>query len=41
MAGSFLDGARRPAPAGIPRLRAFQRAQGDATLAWLRRRLEG
>ncbi len=38
-AGYFLDAARRPAPAGLPTLRGFQRAQGDALLPWLRERL--
>ncbi|MGB2568011.1 aminoglycoside phosphotransferase family protein [Micromonospora citrea] len=39
LAGFFLDGARRPPPPGIPTVRAFQRAQGDALLPWVRRRL--
>ena len=39
LAGFFLDGARLPAPPGLPTLRAFQRAQGIATLTWLTRRL--
>ena len=34
----FLDAARRPAPPGLPTLRAFQLAQGVSTLAWLGRR---
>lgn len=37
--GYFLEMSRRPAPAGIPTLRAFQRRQGDAVLAWLKERL--
>ena len=37
-AGYFLDAARRPAPAGLPTLREFQRAQGEALLPWLRER---
>lgn len=37
--GYFVDVARRPPPPGLPTLRLFQRQQGDATLAWLRRRL--
>ena len=41
LAGFFLDGARLPAPPGLPTLRGFQRAQGDATLEWLIRRLDG
>jgi aminoglycoside phosphotransferase (APT) family kinase protein len=36
LAGFFLDNARRPPPPGIPTVRAFQRAQGDVVLAWLR-----
>jgi len=36
LAGYFTDGARRPAPPGLPTLRAFQRAQSDAVLSWLR-----
>jgi aminoglycoside phosphotransferase (APT) family kinase protein len=36
LAGFFLDAARRPPPPGIETVRAFQRAQGDAVLAWLR-----
>jgi aminoglycoside phosphotransferase (APT) family kinase protein len=35
VAGYFLDNARMPPPPGIPTVRAFQRAQGDALLAWL------
>ena len=35
LAGYFLDGARQPAPVGLPTLRAFQRAQGEAVLDWL------
>lgn len=38
-AGYFLDMSRRPAPAGIPTLRAFQRKQGEAVLGWLGQRL--
>lgn len=36
--GYFLDAAREPDPPGLPTVRAFQRAQGDATLEWVRRR---
>jgi len=36
LAGYFTDGARQPAPPGLPTLRAFQRAQSDAVLSWLR-----
>ncbi|GAA3135239.1 hypothetical protein GCM10010521_21490 [Streptomyces rameus] len=39
LAGYFLRGSLNPAPPGLPTLRPFQRAQGDAALAWLRRRL--
>jgi aminoglycoside phosphotransferase (APT) family kinase protein len=38
-AGYFLDNARHPAPPGLPTVRGFQRAQGDALLPWLRERL--
>jgi Ser/Thr protein kinase RdoA (MazF antagonist) len=34
--GYFLDHARLPPPPGLPTVRAFQRAQGDALLPWLR-----
>ncbi|GAB2855338.1 hypothetical protein GCM10027074_22920 [Streptomyces deserti] len=40
LASFFLRDSLRPAPPGIPTLRAFQRAQGDTALAWLRKRLE-
>ncbi|PSK91415.1 phosphotransferase family enzyme [Haloactinopolyspora alba] len=39
MAGFFAEASRRPAPPGLPTLRAFQGAQHASTLAWLRRRL--
>ncbi|UFR05528.1 aminoglycoside phosphotransferase family protein [Streptomyces sp. Go40/10] len=39
LAGYFLHGSLQPAPPGLPTLRPFQRAQGEAALAWLRRRL--
>jgi hypothetical protein len=35
IAGYFLHSARKPAVPTIPRLRAFQRAQGVAAVAWL------
>ena len=35
LAGFFADMARRPPPAGIPTVRAFQRAQADAIVSWL------
>lgn len=38
-AGYFLDMSRRPAPPGIPTLRAFQRKQADVLTAWLKERL--
>lgn len=38
LAGFFCDAARRPAPPGLPTVRAFQRAQGDVLLRWLRQR---
>ncbi len=38
--GFFLDVARRPAPPGLPTVRAFQRAQGDVVLSWLQERLD-
>jgi hypothetical protein len=31
----FLDAARAPEPAGLPGIRAYQRAQGATALAWL------
>ncbi|MFJ8084510.1 aminoglycoside phosphotransferase family protein [Streptomyces sp. NPDC096205] len=39
LAGYFLRHSLLPAPPGIPTLRAFQRAQGEAALEWLRTRL--
>ncbi|MFI6877928.1 aminoglycoside phosphotransferase family protein [Streptomyces sp. NPDC050400] len=39
LAGYFLAHAARPAPPGLPTLRAFQRAQGEAAIGWLRQRL--
>jgi aminoglycoside phosphotransferase (APT) family kinase protein len=36
LAGYFTDAARQPPPKGIPTVRAFQRAQADAVLSWLR-----
>ncbi|WP_028807703.1 phosphotransferase [Streptomyces canus] len=39
LTGYFLYHCLLPPPPGIPTVRAFQRAQGDAALAWLRRRL--
>ncbi|MFF2269285.1 phosphotransferase [Cellulosimicrobium cellulans] len=37
--GYFLKSALDPAPPGIPHVRAFQRAQAEVGVAWLRRRL--
>ncbi|MFI9153329.1 aminoglycoside phosphotransferase family protein [Streptomyces sp. NPDC053367] len=39
LAGYFLRHSLLPAPPGIPALRPFQRAQGEAALEWLRTRL--
>ncbi|OIJ86924.1 aminoglycoside phosphotransferase [Streptomyces sp. MUSC 14] len=39
LTGYFLRSSLNPAPPGLPTLRPFQRAQGDAASAWLRRRL--
>ena len=39
VAGYFLDAARRPAPRGLPTVRAFQRVQGEDLLEWLELRL--
>ncbi|MGW1725125.1 phosphotransferase [Streptomyces sp. NPDC002306] len=39
LAGYFLAHALLPTPPGLPTLRAFQRAQGEAAVAWLRSRL--
>ncbi|MFD7711474.1 aminoglycoside phosphotransferase family protein [Streptomyces sp. NPDC059786] len=41
LAGYFIHGSRQPPPPGLPTLRAFQRAQGEAALEWLRTRLRG
>ncbi|WP_200214091.1 phosphotransferase [Micromonospora coerulea] len=41
LAGFFLDAARQPPPPGIPTVRAFQRAQGEALLPWLAERIDG
>jgi hypothetical protein len=37
--GYLLAHARRPAPPGIPTVRAFQAAQGEVAVAWLRERI--
>lgn len=39
LAGYFAVSATRPAPQELPRLREFQRVQGDAALSWLRERV--
>ncbi|WP_189951330.1 phosphotransferase [Streptomyces alanosinicus] len=39
LAGYFVRSSLDPAPPGLPTLRPFQRAQGDAALDWLSRRL--
>jgi hypothetical protein len=39
LAGFFAVSALRPPPPELPRLRDFQRVQGDAALSWLRERL--
>ncbi|MCM2415136.1 aminoglycoside phosphotransferase family protein [Streptomyces sp. RKAG290] len=39
LTGYFVAHSLRPAPPGLPTLRAFQAAQGAAALDWLRRRL--
>jgi Ser/Thr protein kinase RdoA (MazF antagonist) len=38
-AGYFVHSGQMPVPPHIPNIRRFQRAQGEAALAWLRRRL--
>ena len=39
LTGYFIGHSRRPSPPGIPTVRAFQAAQGEISLAWLRERL--
>jgi Ser/Thr protein kinase RdoA (MazF antagonist) len=39
LTGYFLKSSLDPAPPGIPHLRAFQRAQAEVGVAWLRHRL--
>jgi aminoglycoside phosphotransferase len=39
-AGYFAERSRLPDPPGLPTVRAFQRAQGEATIAWLRRMVD-
>lgn len=39
LAGMLHRQSRRPAPPGLPKLRAYQRAYAEASTRWLRRRL--
>jgi aminoglycoside phosphotransferase (APT) family kinase protein len=39
IAGFFVHGSVQSPPPGIPHVRAFQRAQGEIALTWLRQRL--
>jgi hypothetical protein len=39
IAGYFMDVCRRPAPSGMPSIRAFQRLQGESLIGWLTQRL--
>jgi aminoglycoside phosphotransferase len=39
LTGFFVQKARQPAPPGLPTLREFQRAQGQAGLEWLQTRI--
>jgi hypothetical protein len=39
LAGFFIERSARPDPPGLPTVRAFQRAQAEVTLGWLRTRL--
>ncbi|WP_179950983.1 phosphotransferase [Xylanimonas oleitrophica] len=39
LTGYFVGASLQPPPPGIPHLRAFQRAQGEVCVRWLRRRL--
>jgi aminoglycoside phosphotransferase (APT) family kinase protein len=40
LAGYFVERGGLPDPPGLPTVRAFQRAQADVTVAWLRRMVE-
>jgi aminoglycoside phosphotransferase (APT) family kinase protein len=40
LCGYFLFSAAQPSPLGLPTVRAFQKAQGDVTAAWLAHRLD-
>jgi cysteine desulfurase/selenocysteine lyase len=39
LTGYFVHESLQPPPPGIPHVRAFQRAQGEVCIAWLRERL--
>lgn len=39
LTGYWVVSSVEPAPVGVPHVRAFQRAQGEAALGWLRQRL--
>ncbi|MGX5183724.1 hypothetical protein ACWKT5_13170 [Streptomyces avermitilis] len=39
LAGYFVRQARQPPPPGLPTLRPFRRAEGEAAREWLRKRL--
>jgi aminoglycoside phosphotransferase (APT) family kinase protein len=41
LAGYFVERGSRPDPPGLPTVRAFQRAQAEVALRWLRTRLGG
>jgi hypothetical protein len=41
LAGYFVHESLLPDPPGIPHVRAFQRAQGEVCIEWLRQRLGG
>lgn len=38
LAGAWYDSAQRPAPPDMPTIRAFQKAEADAAVAWLSHR---
>jgi hypothetical protein len=41
LAGYFVHASLLPDPPGIPHVRAFQRAQGEVCVEWLKVRLRG
>lgn len=41
ISGFFVSHSLRPPPPGLPTLRAFQAAQGEVAVAWLRRLMDG